>query len=47
MNDLDAEVSRLTATGVQLRNQVILFHDRTLVFLAGPEGVLVELAQWV
>jgi hypothetical protein len=25
----------------------MLFHDRKLVFLAGPEGVVVELAQWV
>jgi hypothetical protein len=22
------------------------FHDRKLVFLAGPEGVTVELAEW-
>lgn len=47
VDDLDAEVARLTAAGVQLRNQVMLFHDRKLVFLAGPEGVVVELAQWV
>ncbi len=47
VDDLDAEVARLTAAGVKLRNQVMLFHDRKLVFLAGPEGVVVELAQWV
>jgi len=23
------------------------FHDRKLVFLSGPEGVTVELAQWM
>jgi len=47
VDDLDAEVARLSAAGVKLRNQVMLFHDRKLVFLAGPEGVVVELAQWV
>lgn len=47
VDDLDAEVARLTAAGVTLRNQVMQFHDRKLVFLAGPEGVVVELAQWV
>jgi catechol 2,3-dioxygenase-like lactoylglutathione lyase family enzyme len=47
VDDLDAEVARLTAAGVKLRNQVMLFHDRKLVFVEGPEGVVVELAQWV
>lgn len=47
VDDLDAEVARLTAAGVTLRNEVMVFHDRKLVFLAGPEGVVVELAQWV
>jgi catechol 2,3-dioxygenase-like lactoylglutathione lyase family enzyme len=47
VDDLDAEVARLSAAGVQLRNRVMLFHDRKLVFLAGPEGVVIELAQWV
>ena len=46
VDDLDAEVARLTAAGVQLRNEVMDFHDRKLVFLSGPEGVTVELAQW-
>lgn len=45
--DLDAEVVRLTAEGVRLRSGVLRFHDRKLAFLAGPEGVTVELAQWV
>ena len=47
VDDLDAEVARLSAAGVELRNQPMLFHDLKLVFLAGPEGVVVELAQWV
>ncbi len=46
VDDLDAEVARLTAHGVRLRNQVMVFHDRKLVFLAGPEGLTIELAEW-
>src|SRR5262249_4843303 len=44
--DVDAEVARLRARGVELRNQVMDFHSRKLVFLKGPEGVTVELVQW-
>lgn len=46
VDDLDAEVERLKAAGVELRSGVLDFHDRKLVFLWGPEGVTVELAQW-
>jgi hypothetical protein len=41
------EVRRLSARGVQMRNGVMTFHDRKLVFLSRPEGVTVELAQWI
>ena len=47
VDDLEAEVARLKAAGVQLRNEVMVFQDRKLVFLAGPEGVTVELAEWL
>lgn len=47
VDDIDAEVRRLTARGVQLKNEIMQFHDRKLVFLSGPEGVTVELAQWL
>jgi catechol 2,3-dioxygenase-like lactoylglutathione lyase family enzyme len=46
VDDLEAEVARLKAKGVQLRNEVMEFHNRKLVFLSGPEGVTVELAEW-
>ena len=45
-DDLAGEVARLGAAGIHPRNAVMEFHDRTLVFLDGPEGVVVELAQW-
>jgi catechol 2,3-dioxygenase-like lactoylglutathione lyase family enzyme len=47
VEDIEAEVRRLSASGIELRNEVMEFHDRKLVFLAGPEGVTVELAQWL
>jgi catechol 2,3-dioxygenase-like lactoylglutathione lyase family enzyme len=47
VDDMEAEVARLSAAGVQLRNRVMQFHDRKLVFIAGPEGLVVELAQWL
>jgi catechol 2,3-dioxygenase-like lactoylglutathione lyase family enzyme len=46
VTDLDAEVKRLTRQGVRLRNEVMDFHARKLVFLSGPEGITVELAEW-
>jgi catechol 2,3-dioxygenase-like lactoylglutathione lyase family enzyme len=46
VDDLEAEVARLQAAGVQLRNAVMEFHHRKLVFLRGPEDITVELAEW-
>jgi catechol 2,3-dioxygenase-like lactoylglutathione lyase family enzyme len=46
VKDLDAEVRRLSSHGVTLRNEVMQFHSRKLVFLSGPEGITVELAEW-
>jgi len=46
VNDVDAEVKRLISQGVTLRNDVMTFHSRKLVFLSGPEGITVELAEW-
>ena len=46
VTDLEAEVGRLTSQGVTLRTDVLDFHARKLVFLSGPEGITVELAEW-
>ena len=46
VDDLEAEIARLTAAGIRLRNRMMDFHKRKLVFLEGPEGITVELAQW-
>jgi catechol 2,3-dioxygenase-like lactoylglutathione lyase family enzyme len=34
------------AAGFHARNEIMDFHARKLVFIDGPEGVTVELAQW-
>jgi catechol 2,3-dioxygenase-like lactoylglutathione lyase family enzyme len=44
--DVDAEVARLRARGVEMRNEVMDFHARKLVFVKGPEGVTIELVEW-
>ena len=46
VTELDAEVKRLTSQGVSLRTEVLDFHGRKLVFLSGPEGITIELAEW-
>ena len=45
-DDIEADIARLTAAGVKLRNRMMDFHNRKLVFLEGPEGITVELAEW-
>ena len=32
--------------GFKTRNEIVDFHSRKLVFIEGPEGVTVELAEW-
>lgn len=45
-DDLDTTLDRFAAIGVTPRNEVMDFHDRRLVFLPGPSGVVIELAEW-
>jgi catechol 2,3-dioxygenase-like lactoylglutathione lyase family enzyme len=47
VDDIEREVARLETHGVKLRNRVMSFHGRKLVFVEGPEGITIELAQWV
>jgi hypothetical protein len=42
-----SKFDHVTLVGVALRNQPMVFHDRKLVFLRGPENVVVELAEWL
>ena len=44
--DIEATLARLVAQRVKPRNEMLTYHDRKLVFLEGPEGVTIELAEW-
>lgn len=46
VDDIKAEVEKLSAHGVKLLNEIMDFHHRKLVFIAGPEGITVELSEW-
>ena len=46
VSDIVTLIDKARAAGVRLRNDPMVFHDRKLAFLAGPEGVIVELAEW-
>jgi catechol 2,3-dioxygenase-like lactoylglutathione lyase family enzyme len=47
VDNIEAEVAKLRARGFKTRNEIMDFHSRRLVFIEGPEGVTIELAQWV
>jgi catechol 2,3-dioxygenase-like lactoylglutathione lyase family enzyme len=47
VDNVEDEVAKLRAHGFKTRNEIMDFHSRKLVFIEGPEGVVVELAQWV
>jgi catechol 2,3-dioxygenase-like lactoylglutathione lyase family enzyme len=46
VDDVEEEVAKLKARGFETRNQILEFHSRKLIFIDGPEGVTVELAEW-
>ena len=46
VDDIEAEVARLKAHGVEFRNEIMDFHSRKLIYFYGPEGITLELAQW-
>ncbi|HUC68931.1 MAG TPA: VOC family protein [Stellaceae bacterium] len=45
-DDLEAELRTMRANGFEARSGILDFHERKLVFLDGPEGVVVELSEW-
>jgi len=44
---LDETLATMVDAGFHQRNEPMSFHDRKLVFLDGPDGVVVELAEWI
>lgn len=47
VRDLAGLLARLKQHQISTKNDVMTFHDRRLVFLEGPAGVTVELAEWM
>jgi len=45
VTDLDDPLAVLASHGITVRNDILEFRDRRLVFLNGPDGVVVELSQ--
>ncbi len=46
VDNIEAEVEKLTANGVEILNDIMDFHERKLVYFSGPEGVTLELSEW-
>jgi catechol 2,3-dioxygenase-like lactoylglutathione lyase family enzyme len=44
---VNALLDVLADAGVKPRNRPMVFHDRKLVFLNGPNNVVIELAEWL
>ncbi len=44
---MDSVIATLKEAGVEVRSELSAFHDRRLVFVTGPEGITVELAEWL
>jgi catechol 2,3-dioxygenase-like lactoylglutathione lyase family enzyme len=47
VRDLGRLLDHLKEGGVATKNEVMTFHGRRLVFLEGPAGITVELAEWL
>ena len=46
VDDIAATVQTMKQNGYETRSDIMDFHSRKLVFLVGPGGVTIELAQW-
>ena len=46
VDDIEAEVERLKHAGVKVLSDIMDFNSRRLVYFAGPDGIVLELAEW-
>jgi catechol 2,3-dioxygenase-like lactoylglutathione lyase family enzyme len=46
VDDISATVRAMKEAGYRTRNDIMAFNGRKLVFLFGPGGITVELAEW-
>ena len=47
VDDIEEEINKLRANNVKILSDVLNFNNRKLVYLAGPDGIILELAQWL
>ena len=47
VDNMDETIGRLKEAGLEVRKELDVFHKRRLVFLTGPEGITIELAEWM
>lgn len=47
VDNIEDEVEHLKSHGVKILTHVLEFHDRKLVYIEGPNKVILELAQWM
>ena len=46
VDDVEVELEKLKTHGVEIRNDIMDFHGRKLIFITGPEGITIELSEW-
>ncbi|KTD68680.1 MULTISPECIES: VOC family protein [Legionella] len=46
VDDIEFEIEKLKSNGVRIISDILSFHKRKLVYIEGPDGIIVELAQW-
>ena len=46
VDDIEAEVARLKEAGVHFRSEIMDFNGPLLIYLDGPGGTVLELADW-
>lgn len=47
VSNIEGIAQTLREAGVVFRNDLMVFHDRKLLFVEGPERVTIEFAEWV
>jgi catechol 2,3-dioxygenase-like lactoylglutathione lyase family enzyme len=46
VDDIQKEIEKLERNNVKILSDLLDFNDRILVYFEGPDGIILELAQW-
>ncbi len=47
VDDVSETTDLLKSNGVKILTDILTFHSRKLVYLEGPDGIIIELAEWL